>query len=276
MILSWKELALKIYDDIKNEVKNFKKKPKLWIVLVWKNKSSLKYIEQKKKRALYVWFDFELYSFEESISQNDLLLQIDKLNNDNSISWYIVQLPLPEHIDKDKITSKIDPNKDVDWFHPLNQWKIIINDKTWFIPCTPFWILELLKNYNIEITWKNVVIIWRSNIVWKPLSNLLINLWATVIVCNSKTKDVSFFTKNADIVIVAVWQKWFLKPDMINEKTIVIDVWFNIIEWKIYWDACFDEIYKKWNYITPVPWWVWPLTVAFLIKNTLLAYKKIN
>lgn len=274
MILSWKDLAQKIYDDIKNEVKKFEKKPKLWVVLVWQNESSLRYIKQKQKWAEYVWFDFELYLFDNEISENNLLLQIEKLNNDNNISWYIVQLPLPKHIDKNKIINKIHPDKDVDWFHPLNQWKIVVWDKTWFLPCTPAWILGLLDYYNIEIVWRNIVILWRSNIVWKPLLNMLVNEWATLTICNSKTKNIEFFTKNADIVILATWQRGLLKSHMIKKDAVVIDVWFSVFEGKIYWDACFDEILLNWNKITPVPWWVWPLTVAFLMKNTLFAYKK--
>lgn len=273
MILDWKIVAQKIYDDIKNEVSKLSKKPKLAVILVWNNESSIRYIRQKEKRASYVWIDFELFSFKDSISQIDLLKEINKLNSDDDITWFIVQLPLPKHINEKIILNSILRNKDVDWFNPINQWKVVLWDETGFVPCTPAWILELFRYYNIDLIWKNITVIWRSNIVWKPITNLLINIWATVTSCNSKTKNIEFFTKNADIIITAIWKPKFLTVDKINKNAIIIDVWFTVIDWKIYWDADFENILSNWNKITPVPWWVWALTVAVLMKNTLLAYK---
>jgi methylenetetrahydrofolate dehydrogenase (NADP+)/methenyltetrahydrofolate cyclohydrolase len=180
-----------------------------------------------------------------------------------------VQLPLPEHINTQKIINLINPLKDVDWFHPINQWKILIWDNSWLIPCTPAWIIEILERQNIEISGKKAVVIWRSNIVWKPISALLINKWATVCVCNSKTKDIENYTKNADIIVVAAWKPGLLKAEMVNKNAIIIDVWFTVIDWKIYWDCDTENIDKLWAKITPVPGWVWALTVAMIMKNIL-------
>lgn len=273
MILDWKIVANKIYEDLKDEISIITKKPKLRVILVWENPESIRYVHQKQKWANYVWFDFELIKFENNISQDILENEIIKLNNDDNISWFIVQLPLPKNIDEKRIINLINPDKDIDWFHPINQGKILIWDNSWLVPCTPRGVIELLNYYNIDIVWQNITIIWRSNIVGKPLANLLINIWATVTVCNSKTKNISFYTKNSDIVILAMWVAKFLKKEMISKDCIVIDVWFSIINNKIYWDADAEEIEKNWNSISPVPGGVGTLTVANLLKNTLKAYK---
>lgn len=273
MILDWKIVAKDIYDKLKLEVSTFDRKPKLAVILVWKNSPSLRYINQKQKWAEYIWIDFELINFDDDINQESLLEAINKLNIDNSIDGFMVQTPLPKHINIGKVLNAIKPEKDIDGFHPINQWKIVIWDKTWLPACTPAWIIELCKYYNINLEGKNVVIIWRSNIVWKPLANLLINAWSTVTVCNSKTKDISFYTKNSDIVITAMWSPNFLTLDKIKDDTIVIDVWFTVIDGKIYWDADFENISKNGNNITSVPGWVWTLTVAMLMANIIKAYK---
>lgn len=273
MILDWKVIAQKIYDDLKLEISSLSKKPKIWVILVWENSSSIRYINQKQKWANYIWIDFELFKFDETVTEDKLIEVLNKLNLNNNISGYIVQLPLPKHINEKNIINAIIPSKDIDWFHPINQWKIVIWDQDWLTPCTPTWVLEIFNYYNIDIVWKNIVIIWRSNIVWKPLLNMLVNKSATVTICNSKTKNIDFFTKNADIVITAMWVANFLTVDKINKDTIIIDVWFSVIDWKIYWDCDFKNIENNWNKITPVPWWVWTLTVACLMKNALKAYK---
>lgn len=276
MILEWKIVAQNIYENLKNEISSLKKKPKLAVILVWKNSPSLRYINQKQKWAEYVWMEFELINYEYDVSEEELLKKITELNKDENIDWFMVQTPLPQHINVKNILNSINPDKDVDGFHPVNQWKIVIWDNSWLKACTPAWVIELCNYYNIEISWKNIVIIWRSNIVWKPLANLLINLWATVTICNSKTWNIDFYTKNADIVITAMGVAKFLKASQINKSTKVIDVWFSVIDDKIYWDCDFDDISNNWNDITPVPGGVWVLTVAMLISNTLKAYKNKN
>ncbi len=273
MLISWTKIAEEIYDEIKTEVEELEKKPKLSVILVWNNSASLRYVKQKKKWAEYCWIDYELIHLDENIPQNDLENILQKLNNNQNISWYIVQLPLPKHINETKIINLINPKKDVDWFHPENQGKLLIWDNSWLIPCTPAWIMEILKRQNIDFYGKQAVVIGRSNIVWKPATTLLINSWATVTSCNSKTPNISNYTKHADIVIMAVWKPGLLKSNMIKKDSIIIDVWFTIIDWKIYWDCETQDIYKLWAKITPVPGWVWAMTVAMLMKNTLKAFK---
>lgn len=274
MIINWTEIAKEFNLKMKEEVKGFEKKPCLWVILVWNNPSSLRYIKQKQKLALFVWIDFILKQLDEDISENELMEIIEKFNNDEKITWYMVQTPLPKHINVNKIINKINPRKDVDWFHIENQWKILVWDNTWLVACTPAWIIQIIQNQNIDLEWKIVTIIWRSNIVGKPVTNLLINMWSTVINCNSKTKNIEQFTKISDIIISATWKYWILNKNMIKDDSLIIDVWFSVIDWKIYWDVeDFYEISKSSVKITPVPGWVWPLTVSNLIKNTIKAYK---
>lgn len=275
MLINWREIAWKIYEDIKKQVETMSIKPCLWAILVWDNFSSLRYIKQKQKWAEYVWIDFVLKKLPDSITQEELLEEIENFNSDKKISAYIVQLPLPKAIDEKKIINSIDPKKDADWFHPENQWKIMIWDDSWFIPCTPSGIMHILSWVVDTLSWKQVVVIWRSNIVWKPITNLLINSGATVISCNSKTPDIKKYTLDADIVISAAGSPWLIKADMLDKSSIVIDVWFTVIDEKIYWDADTSSIDKAWIKITPVPWWVWALTVAMLMKNTLKASKLV-
>lgn len=276
MIIDWKTIALNIYDKIKGKVSLLEKKPTLSAILVWNNPASLRYIKQKQKWAEYTWIHFNLVQFDEDITEKELLKQINIFNSDKNISWYIVQLPLPKHIDENTIINSILPEKDVDWFHPMNQWKILIWDNSWLVPCTPAWILEILKSEYVDLIWKTVSVIGRSNIVWKPMTALLINAWATVISCNSKTKNIKDFTKKSDIVILAAWKPWLLEENMLKKWSIIIDVWFSVIDDVIYWDAKTEEIDLAWHKITPVPGWVWALTVALLMKNTLKAYKNQN
>lgn len=274
MIIDWKEIASGIYEDIKQKVEKLEKKPTLWAILVWNNSSSLRYIKQKQKWAQYTWIKFNLVSLDENIKEDKLLEIINNFNSDENISWYIIQLPLPKHINTNKIINSIDPKKDVDWFHTENQWKVLIWDDSWFIPCTPAWIIEILNSMGVNLEWKIVTIIWRSNIVWKPITALLMNVWATVINCNSKTPSIKDFTLKSDIIILAAWSPWLLNNDMVKKDSIIIDVGFTIINDKIYWDANFEEINNTWHKITPVPGWVWALTVAMLMKNTLRASGK--
>lgn len=273
MIIDWKEIASKKYEEIKKLVSNlWQVSIKLVVILVWNNSSSLRYIKQKEKWALYVWIDFELIHFDEDVKEEELLKIIERENKNPKTTWILVQLPLPKHINELKVINLINPLKDVDWFTQINQWKILIWDKTWLIPCTPAWIMEIFKIKNIDLAWKIVCVIWRSNIVWKPITMLLINAQATVISCNSKTKNLKQFTKISDIVICATWKPWLLTLDMINDKTVVIDVWFTVIDNKIYGDADFLAIESNWNLITPVPGWVWLLTVSNLMDNVYKSY----
>jgi len=277
MIIDWKRIAQNIYDDIKKQIDSLQTKPTLWAILVWENPASLRYIKQKIKWAKYTWIDFKLTKLNENITEKELLDIIKDFNNSNSINGYIVQLPLPKNINEQNIIKAISPIKDVDWFHEQNQWKVLIWDKSAMVPCTPAWIMKILKDINLEnVSWKIISVIGKSNIVWKPIAALLINAWATVISCNSKTPKISEFTKKSDIIIMAAWKPGLLTNDMVKKWTTIIDVGFTVIDWKIYGDACFDEIEQNWNKITPVPGWVGALTVAMLMSNTLKAYKLQN
>lgn len=276
MIINWTKIAEEIYTQLKNDIKSFKSKPSLWAILVWNNPSSLRYIKQKEKWAKEIWINFILKKIPENIKERDLYNIVKEFNDDININWYIVQLPLPPHIDSQKIINNIHPKKDVDGFHPNNMWKVLLWDKNWFVPCTPAGIIEILEKEEIKVEWKKVCVIWRSNIVWKPMVSLLINMWATVIACNSKTKDLDRHTSSADVVIVAAWNPWLLKVNMIKYWAVIIDVWFTVIDDTIYGDADTKLIDLVWNKITPVPGWVWSLTVAMLMKNTVKAYKIQN
>jgi len=271
MIIDWKKISNSIYTKIKQKIETLDKKPILWVILLWDDPVSLRYINQKRRLASFVWIWFVFKQLDKNTSEDKLINTIKEFNEDRNIAWFIIQLPLPKHINLNKVLNTIDPAKDVDWFHPINMWKILIWDNSWLIPCTPAWIMELLNSLDIDLRWKNITIIWRSNIVWKPMSALLINAWATVTICNSQTKKLSHFTRNSDIVITATWKPKLLTLDMINSETIIIDVWFSIVNSKIIGDADFDNINIAWIKITPVPGWVWPLTVAMLMKNILKA-----
>lgn len=272
MIIDWKEIALRKYEEIKKQVSDIKTSLTLLAILVWNNPSSLRYIRQKKKWSEYVWINFVLDHLDENIEEKVLLEKIKDYNNDKSITGMIVQLPLPNHIDSKSVINLINPVKDIDWFNEKNQWKLLIWDDSWLVPCTPAWVMDIINDLKIDLRWKTVTVIWKSNIVWKPLTMLLINASATVISCNSKTKDLKQFTKISDIIICAVWKPWLLTIDMINDKTVIIDVWFTVVDDKIYWDADFNNIDKNGNQITPVPGWVWPLTVANLMWNVVKSH----
>lgn len=276
MIIDWNKIAQKIYDEMREEIKTFTIKPTLGVILVWNNPASLKYIDWKKKWAEYVWIKFILARFTEDVSEKELLDKLKEWNESPNINGYIVQLPLPEHINTMKILNTIHPKKDVDGFHPNNQWKVLIWDTNGFMPCTPAGLMELLKEQKVELEWKVVCVVWRSNIVWKPTIALLINAWATIIACNSKTKNLERFTQQADIVIMATWNPKLLKVNMIKVWAMVLDVWFTIVDGKVYGDADTKLIDIVWWKITPVPGWVWALTKAMLMKNTLKAYKLQN
>ncbi len=272
MLLDGKKIAHTIYSDLQKNIKSLEKKPVLWAVLVGKNPESIRYIWQKRKFSEKIGMWFQLFSFPENISESELLQKLKLLNENPEISGYIVQLPLPAHINSIKVIEHISPKKDVDGFHPENQGKVMIGDTSGFIPCTPAGVMKILESTGISLLGQNICIIGRSNIVGKPLSLLCINAGATVTSCNSQTKDISFFTKQADIVICATGKAGLLRANMVQKDSIVIDVGFSIIDGKIRWDACFDELLAQWNTITPVPGWVGPMTVAMLLSHTYQAH----
>ena len=274
MILDGKKLAGEIYNELSKKIQKLEKKPTLWAVLVWDNSASLRYIWQKKKFSEKVGINFNVFKFPTSISEEELLYEIKKLNQDSDVSWYIVQLPLPKHIDALRVIRNIDPKKDVDGFHPENQWKIIIGDETGFAPCTPAWVMRIFSNYNIQLSWKKIVILGQSNIVWKPMAMMCINAGASVTSCNNLTPDISLYTLEADIIITATGVVGLITPEIVKKDAIIIDVGFSIHDGQISWDACYKELLTQWNTITPVPGWVGPMTVAMLLTNTYNAYMR--
>lgn len=273
MILRGTTIAKAQYEVLRQEIRSFTSTPTLCAFLVWNSPESLTYIRQKQKASDSIWVRFELVHLPSNTTQQTLTDAIQQANKRADIHGIMVQLPLPSHIDALEVIHSIDPQKDVDGFHPENQWKIVTADQSGLFACTPSGVMELLSNVCENFEWKNVVIVGRSNIVGKPLANLLINAGATLSVCNSKTQDIEFYTKHADIVIMATWKPWLLKNQMLWEWAIVIDVGFSYIKGKICGDAEFDEIDKAWHTITPVPGWVGPMTVLHLMKNTIKAYK---
>ena len=268
MFIDGKKMAQELYNELKNEIQNSQKKPTLAAVLVGSNSASLRYIGQKKKFAEYVGIDFKLIELKQNVTQIELEKKIEEINNNSQIDGYIVQLPLPDHIDTTKIIEKIDPKKDVDGFHPINIGKVLIWDNSGFIPCTPAGVMHMLEKLDFQLPGKKVTIVWRSNIVGKPLAALMINAWATVTICNSKTLDVKQYTSHSDLVIMATGQPHLLNVAMVKIGTTIIDVWFSVVDGKILWDCDTQILEKVWNTITPVPGWVGPLTVAMLMKNT--------
>lgn len=273
MFIDGKKMAQELYDELKNDIEKSGLRPTLAAVLVGSNSASLRYIAQKKKFADYVWIDFKLIELKQNVTQIELEKKIVELNENNSIDGYIVQLPLPDHIEEKKIIEKINPKKDVDGFHPENMWKILIGDTSGLVPCTPAGVMHMLEKMETPLVGKKVTIVWRSNIVWKPLAALLINYGATVCTCNSKTPDIRDYTSQSDVVIMATGKPHLLNVWMVKIGTTIIDVWFSVIDGKIYGDCDTQILEKVWNTITPVPGWVGPLTVAMLMKNTFQAAK---
>ncbi|NDK08181.1 bifunctional methylenetetrahydrofolate dehydrogenase/methenyltetrahydrofolate cyclohydrolase [Candidatus Gracilibacteria bacterium] len=272
MIIDGKEIALRKYEQIKKQVSDIKTPLTLLAILVGNNASSLRYIRQKKKWSEYVGINFVLDHLDENIEEKVLLEKIEKYNNDKNITGMIVQLPLPNHIDSKRVINLINPVKDIDGFNEKNQGKLLIGDDSGLIPCTPAGVIDIINDLKIDLRGKTVTVIGKSNIVGKPLTMLLINASATVISCNSKTKNLKQFTKISDIVICAVGKPGLLTLDMVNDKTVIIDVGFTVVDDKIYGDANFDNIDKNGNQITPVPGGVGPLTVANLMGNVIKSY----
>jgi len=279
----------KISEEIKNEIaavvhlmkeKN-QKVPHLAAIIVGEDGASLTYVASKVKGCKEVGFESTLIKFPVSITEEDLLSKINELNNNIAIDGFIVQLPLPEHIDAQKIIMAISPSKDVDGFHPENFGKMAL-DMTTFIPATPFGILELLERYHIETQGKHTVVIGRSQIVGKPMSILMGRKGfpgnSTVTLAHSFTENMSDITKQADIIITALGVPNYLKAEMIKDNAVVIDVGITRVEdknspkgYKIMGDVDFENVSKKAAAITPVPGGVGPMTIAMLLKNTLLA-----
>jgi len=276
------DIKAEITISVKEITANGSRPPHLAAVIVGDDGASLTYVGSKVRACKRVGFDSTLIKLPESISENELLEKVNELNNDENIDGYIVQLPLPKHIDSQKILMAVDANKDVDGFHPTNFGKMALNLPT-FISATPFGIMELLKRYNVETSGKHTVVIGRSDIVGRPISILMSQKYnpgnSTVTLAHSRTKNVEELTKQADIIISALGVPNFVKEDMVKEGAVIIDVGITRVAdssqkgYKIVGDVDYKNVSPKCSYITPVPGGVGPMTIAMLLKNTLLAYK---
>jgi methylenetetrahydrofolate dehydrogenase (NADP+)/methenyltetrahydrofolate cyclohydrolase len=286
-LLDGKKTAEDIKNEIAAEVQSIKdaggKVPHLAAVIVGNNGASLTYVGSKVKSCQQIGFDSTLVALPETITEAELLDKIKELNDDDDLDGFIVQLPLPKHINEEKILMAIDPDKDVDGFHPTNFGKMALDMET-FIPATPFGIMQLLERYKVETAGKHTVVIGRSHIVGRPMSILMSRKGnpgdSTVTLTHSRTKNLEEFTKNADIIITALGVPEFLKGDMVKDGVVIIDVGITRVDdasnskgYVIKGDVDFDGVSKKASFITPVPGGVGPMTIAMLLKNTLLARK---
>ena len=273
-ILDGKAVSLKVKESVKvraDELKKFGVEPTLAVVLVGEDKASQTYVRAKEKACNEYGIKSVAHRLSENTTQNELLALINVLNLDDSIHGILVQLPLPKHIDTNVVLAAIDPRKDVDGFHAVNVGKLV-SGLDGFVPCTPLGVMEILKEYDIEVAGLNAVVIGRSNIVGKPMANLLLNASATVTITHSKTKNLKEIFKNADLIVAAIGKPFFLKADMVKEGAVVVDVGINRLDdGRLVGDVDFEEVAPKCSYITPVPGGVGPMTIAMLLNNTILA-----
>ena len=286
-IIDGKKVAAEIRSELKTEIDKLKsagkKVPGLVVILVGTDPASEIYVRNKAKACEEIGMKSKVELRDKEISEDDLLSLVNRYNKDNDFHGILVQLPLPKHINEEKIIDAISPKKDVDGFHPISIGKLVIGKDT-FKSCTPAGIQELLIRYKIETKGKHVVVLGRSNIVGKPIANILLQKKeyanSIVTVCHSAAEDVSVYTKQADILIAAIGSSEFVKADMVKDGVVVIDVGINRVEdktkpkgYRLTGDVAFDEVSKKASYITPVPGGVGPMTIAMLLKNTFKAYK---
>lgn len=288
IILDGKATSNQIKEELTIQAKEIKdagkRPPHLAAVLVGNDGASLTYVGSKVRSCERIGYDSTLIKLDNDISQKALLATIEKLNNDPLLDGFIVQLPLPKHIDEEVVLHAINPNKDVDGFHPTNFGKMALGMQT-FIPATPFGIMELLKRYKLDISGKHAVVIGRSHIVGRPMSILLSEKGnpgnATVTLTHSRTQNLAAITKEADIVVSALGVPNFLTADMVKDGAIIIDVGITRVPdadhpkgYVIVGDVHYDEVKEKASYITPVPGGVGPMTIAMLLQNTMLAYQR--
>lgn len=278
-ILDGRMVAKKIRQGLKSEVEDLRANginPKLAVIMVGEDPSSKIYVKNKSIACNEVGIEYEEFLLSETTTMEELLDLIDKLNKDATIHGILLQSPIPKGLDINEAFRAIDPKKDVDGFNPFNVGKLCLGQDT-FVSCTPFGIIKLLGEYNIEIEGKNAVVVGRSNIVGKPMMQCLLNKNATVTVCHSKTKDLKEVTKEADILVVAIGRANFIKKDMVKENAVVIDVGINRGEnGKLCGDVDFEEVSKVASYITPVPGGVGPMTIAMLMNNIVKAARAQN
>lgn len=275
-LIDGKAISAKVKEEVKNEAAQLTEKgvvPCLAVILVGDDKASQTYVNSKEKACKACGIRSLKYTLEANTSESALIDLIQSLNENDEVDGILVQLPLPKHIDENKILEKISCEKDVDGFHAVNVGRLV-SGLDGFVPCTPCGIMRLFKEYGIEVSGKNAVVIGRSNIVGKPMANLLLNANATVTVTHSKTQNLAKITKDADIIVVAIGKPNFLKADMVKNDAVVIDVGINRLENnKLVGDVDFENVANKCSFITPVPGGVGPMTIAMLLKNTIKSAK---
>ena len=272
-IIDGKLQAQRVRQSVADEIRENGIKAGLAVVIVGNNPASRIYVNNKKKACADCGIESYEYALPEETTEKELLALVEKLNKDDKIDGILVQLPLPKQIDETAIINAINPDKDVDAFHPVNVGKIMTGDYS-FLPCTPAGVMELIASTGTEIAGKSCVVIGRSNIVGKPMAMLLLHKSGTVTICHSKTKDLAEETRRADILVAAVGVAKLVKADMVKEGAVVIDVGMNRDEdGKLCGDVDFEEVKEKASFITPVPGGVGPMTIAMLMKNTLTAAK---
>ena len=276
VILNGKEVAKKTRENLKSKVEELKKKnifPKLAVIMVGDDGASKIYVRNKSKACEELGIEYEEFMLDENTTQQQLLQLINKLNERKDVHGILLQSPVPKHLDINEAFRTISPEKDVDGFNPVNVGKLVLGQDT-FISCTPFGIMKLLEEYNIETEGKNAVVIGRSNIVGKPMLQCLLNKHATVTICHSKTENLKEITKKADILVAAIGKAKFVTKDMVKPGAVVIDVGINRNEQgKVCGDVDFNEVEGIASYITPVPGGVGPMTVAMLMENIVKAAK---
>ena len=277
ILLDGKALSEKIKEEVKVEVAQLVEEkqitPGLAVILVGNDAASATYVASKAKSCKNAGIYSVVHEMPETITQEELLETIARMNENPKLDGILVQLPLPKHIDTTVVLEAINPLKDVDGFHPYNVGRMVSNLDA-FLPATPFGVMRMFEEYGIELSGKNVVVIGSSDIVGKPMASLLINAKATVTVCNSRTKDLKAHTLAADIVVIAVGVPFLLKGDMVKDGAVVIDVGINRLETgKLVGDADFESLKDKCSHLTPVPGGVGPMTIGMLLKNTIKAAK---
>ena len=268
-IMDGKALSEKIYERIKTEVAKLEKKPTLAVIITSDNEAGKIYVRNKKRACENTGINSITVEFDETVSDEEFLSKIDELNKNPEVDAIMVQLPIPRHLDTEKILNSISPEKDADGLHYINASKLFTGQIPNSVACTPKGIIRILDEYGINVEGKHAVVIGRSNLVGKPIAQLLMQKNATVTHIHSKSKNIEFFTKNADIIVVATGKPKMLKEDMVKEGVAVIDVGISRVDGKLSGDVDFDSVAPKASFITPVPKGVGPMTVAMLIQNTL-------
>ncbi|HCV1881900.1 TPA: bifunctional methylenetetrahydrofolate dehydrogenase/methenyltetrahydrofolate cyclohydrolase FolD [Staphylococcus aureus] len=275
-ILDGKQIAKDYRQGLQNQVEALKEKgftPKLSVILVGNDGASQSYVRSKKKAAEKIGMISEIIHLEETATEEEVLNELNRLNNDDSVSGILVQVPLPKQVSEQKILEAINPDKDVDGFHPINIGKLYIDEQT-FVPCTPLGIMEILKHADIDLEGKNAVVIGRSHIVGQPVSKLLLQKNASVTILHSRSKDMASYLKDADVIVSAVGKPGLVTKDVVKEGAVIIDVGNTPDEnGKLKGDVDYDAVKEIAGAITPVPGGVGPLTITMVLNNTLLAEK---